>query len=309
MKERAFGRLSDGRTVREVTISNARLTARFLTFGARINGLSFDGVDGLTPELDLVEAEASPFCGAIVGPVMNRLGNARAKLDERVLCFDANEGANLLHSGDLGLNRMVWDIAEASDTSVTFRVDLPPDAFPGQRSVSATYRLDDADLVLEITATTDAPTLMNIGFHPFWSLSAQGREGHSLQIHAGQFLPMDATNIPTGEIADVAGTPLDYRTARAPSHDVDHCFVLPETSDLQLCATLQSGKLRLDVQTDAPAVHIFTGMELGIAVEPEIHPDAPNHPNFPSIRIGAAETFRQTTVHRFSKRGSASHAC
>lgn len=301
MSQRAFATLSDGRAVREVTIANDRLTVRFLTLGARINGLTFDGIDGLTPEFDLSEAEARPFCGAIVGPAMNRLADARAVLDGKTLNFPANEGANLLHSGAFGLHRMVWDIAEADETSVTFRVDLPADAFPGQRQVSVTYRLDDADLVLEITATTDAPTLINIGFHPFWTLSGRGRDGHSLQIHADQFLPMDAGNIPTGEIADVAETALDYRLARAPSHEVDHCFVLPQTAELQSCITLESERLRLDVLTDAPAVHVFTGMDIGIAIEPEIHPDAPNHPHFPSIRLSESETFRQLTRHRFSK--------
>ena len=302
MSQRGFGTLSDGRHVHEVTIANDRMTARFLTLGARINGLTFDGVDDLTPALDLADAEAHPFCGVIVGPVMNRLAHARAVLDGATLNFPANEGVNLLHSGAFGLHRMVWDIAEANETTVTFRVDLPPDAFPGQRQVSVTYRLDEADLVLEILATTDAPTLMNIGFHPFWTLSGAGRDGHNLQIHADHFLPMDAGNIPTGDIAEVAKTALDYRLALAPSHEVDHCFVLPESAGLQTCVTLQSEKLQLDVLTDAPAVHVFTGMDIGIAIEPEIHPDAPNQPNFPSIRLDPADVFRQTTVHRFSRR-------
>ncbi|SMX23395.1 aldose epimerase family protein [Boseongicola aestuarii] len=302
MNTREFGVLSDGRSVREVTIANEHLTARFLTLGARINGLIFDGIDGLTPALSLAKAEARPFCGTIVGPVMNRLANASAVLDEQTLSFPANEGANLLHSGALGLHRMVWDIAAADESSVTFCVDLPPDAFPGQRRVLVSYRLKEADLVLDITATTDAPTLMNVGFHPFWALSGQGRDGHTLQIYADHVLAMDAANIPTGDIAQVDGTALDYRKARGPSHSVDHCFVLPRTTKLQPCVTLESGNLRLEILSDAPAVHVYTGMDYGIAVEPEIHPDAPNQPNFPSIRLDPSNVFRQTTVHRFSKR-------
>lgn len=93
MSLRDFGVLSDGRSVQEVTLGNGRLTAQFLTFGARINGLSFDEIDDLTPTLDLEAAEGSnPYSGVIVGPVMNRLGGARAPLNGQVLTFDANEG-------------------------------------------------------------------------------------------------------------------------------------------------------------------------------------------------------------------------
>ena len=303
MSLRDFGVLSDGRSVQEVTLGNGRLTAQFLTFGARINGLSFDEIDDLTPTFDLEAAAGSnPYSGVIVGPVMNRLGGARAPLNGQVLTFDANEGSNLLHSGAAGLHLLVWDIAEVSETTVTFAVDLRPDTFPGRRRIEVTYRLEDADLVLEIAGTTDAPTLMNVGFHPFWTVSGRGRAGHVLQVHGAQYLPMDGGNIPTGEVSDVVGTALDYRIPRAPADDIDHCFVLPEHDGIAPCVTLISDVMRLEILSDAPAVHVFTGMDIGIAVEPEIHPDAPNHAGFPSIRLGSGETFRQTVIHRFSRR-------
>lgn len=302
MSTRDFGTLADGRQVHEVTLSNELLTARFLTLGARINGLTFDGIDGLTPALSLAEAEDALFCGSIIGPVMNRLSGARAPLDGAILQFEANEGPNLLHSGDAGFDRKVWDIAQATETEVTFTLDLPPDAFPGHRKVQVTYRLENADLILEITATTDAPTLMNMGFHPFWTLSRQGRDGHDLQVHSDLVLPADDANIPTGEIVEVAGTPLDYRVARPAEKGIDRCFVLGEKRGISPCVTLRSDALMLEILTDARAVHVFTGMDYGIAVEPEIHPDAPNNAGFPSIRLDPADVFRQTTVHRFSRR-------
>jgi len=302
MSLRDFGVLTDGRPVREVTIANERLTARFLTLGARINGLNFDGFEGLTPALSMAEAEAALYCGSIVGPVMNRLSGAKASLDGTILRFDANEGPNLLHSGDAGFERKVWDIAQITETAVTFTLELEPDAFPGHRKVAVTYRLEGADLVLEIAAATDAPTLMNMGFHPFWTVSRQGRDGHDLQVHSSHFLPMDSANIPTGEVLEVAGTELDYLVARKAEDGIDHCFVLSDAREVAPCVTLRSDDLILDILTDAPAVHVFTGMAFGIAVEPEIHPDAPNNADFPSIRLGPGETFRQTTVHRFSRR-------
>lgn len=295
-----FGVLSDGRRVEEVTISNDRLRARFLTLGARINGLAFDGADGLAPEFDVRGVEANPYCGAIVGPVMNRLAGARAPLDGGVVEFEANEGPNLLHSGGLGIHRVIWDVAEVSETAVTFALDLASGAFPGQRRVEVSYQLDGSDLVLRISASSNAATLMNVGFHPFWAVSGSGRAGQSLRIHADQYLPMDGGNIPTGEIRDVARTSFDFRETRMPGSDIDHCFVLPPRDGIAPCVTLEGDEMKLEILSDAPAVHVFTGMDIGIAVEPEIHPDAPNHEGFPSIRLGPGETFRQTVIHRFS---------
>ena len=298
-----FGVLPDGQTVHEVTISNDRIAATFLTFGARINALSFDGVSGLVPTYSLeAAANENPFSGVIVGPVMNRLQDARAPLGEGLLVFEANEGPNMLHSGDLGLHRKVWDIASVADDAVEFTLDLPPDAFPGQRKLSVVYRLEGYDLIVKIQATSDAATLMNTGWHPYFTLSGKGNPGHTMGIDAPAYLPMDGGNIPTGEIADVEGTPLDYREAREPSRDVDHCFVLTPRHGIEPAVILSSGDLTLDVLTDAPAVHVYTGHDCGIAVEPEIHPDAPNKPGFPSIELKPGEQFRQTSIYRFSRR-------
>lgn len=302
MSPRAFGVLSDGRRVEEVILSNDRLEARFLTLGARINGLRFEDVDGLTPAFDIAGVEATPYCGAVVGPVMNRLSKARAPLDGAVLEFEPNEGANLLHSGKYGIHDMIWDVAEVSPSAVRFLLDLPPDAFPGRRRIAVTYRLDGADLVLEIEGETDAPTLMNVGFHPFWTVSPKGRVGSQVTVNAEAYLPMDGENIPTGEICAVDGTAMDYRVRRTPEGDVDHCFVLPKTDGLRSNVTLQGEQVALEVLSDAPAVHVFTGLDLGIAIEPETHPDAPNHSHFPSIRLGPGDRFRQTVIHRFSRR-------
>ena len=297
-----FGVLPDGQKVEAVTISNERLTATFLTFGARINALSFDGVSGLVPTYSLeAAAEENPFSGVIVGPVMNRLQAAQAPLGDDVLEFEPNEGPNFLHSGDLGLHRKVWDVANATDDSVEFAVELAPDGFPGHRSISVRYRLEDSDLIVEIQATSDALTLMNTGWHPYFTLSGRGNPGHTMSVDAPAYLPMDDGNIPTGEIADVEGTPLDYREERVPTRDVDHCFVLTPRREIAPAMRLSSGDLSLDVLTDAPAIHVYTGNDCGIAMEPEIHPDAPNKPGFPSIELKPGDQFHQTSIYRFSR--------
>ena len=296
-----YGTLPDGRTIHAVSIANDRLAATFLTYGARLVDCRFDDSGSLVPAVTLENLPGDEaYFGAILGPVMNRLGRAQAPLDGEVLRFTANEGANLLHSGDAGFHAQIWQVAEETDNSVTFRLDLAPDSFPGNRRVDVTYRLDGADLVLEIAATTDAPTLMNAGFHPYWTMTGGGPETHEVTIAAPGYLPMDAGNIPTGEIADVTGTPFDFRSAKVPGGDIDHCFVLEPRDRVAFAYRMTGGGLALDVLTDAPALHVFTGKPVGIAVEPEIHPDAPNHDGFPSIRLGPGETFRQTVVHRFS---------
>ena len=296
-----FTTLADGRIIHAVSIANDRLAATFLTLGARLSDLRFDDSGPLVPPLTANELHTSgAYTGAIVGPVMNRLANAQALLDGDVLTFEANEGANLLHSGKDGINLMVWEVAEATEDSVTFRLDLETGAFPGNRQLNARYSLLGNDLVLDLSATTDAPTLMNFGFHPYWNLSGGLPETHLLTIEAPQFLPMDGGNIPTGEIAEVAGTAFDYRTARRPDRIVDHCFVLESRTEPELAVRLSGGDIALEVLTDAPAVHVYTGNDIGIAVEPEVHPDAPNHEAFPSIRLGPGDTFRQKVIHRFT---------
>lgn len=296
-----FARLPDGREVQQVTLSNDRLRADFLTLGARINGLRFDGIDGLTPVLDMARATGDDqYSGAIVGPVINRLGDAKALLNDEVLRFAANEGPNLLHSGADGIHDKFWQIAAVGETDVTFALDMAPDAFPGQRRIEVTYRLDGPDLWVDIWAKTDAPTLMNVGFHPYWTLSRNGRDAHQLLIDADCYLETGPAKISTGNIASVLHTSLDYTEMRDADFDVDHCFV--QSAGNAPSVSLQSHEIRLDITTDAPAIQVFTGHASGIAVEPEIHPNAPNIAAFPSIRLAPGEAFQQSTRHRFSKR-------
>jgi len=296
-----FANLPDGRPIHAVSIANDRLAATFLTHGARLLELRFDNSRSLVPPLHVEDLLASgKYTGVIVGPVMNRLAAARAPLDGETLVFTPNEGANLLHSGEDGVNTKIWELAETTETSVTFRLNLPPDSFPGNREINARYRLEESDFILEITATTDAPTLMNAGFHPYWNLSGGTPETHNVSIAAPHYLPMDSQNIPTGEIADASGTEFDYQVARTPTRDIDHCFVLQPRSKTEQAVRLASESIAMDVLTDAPAVHVYTGKDIGIAVEPEIHPDAPNQETFPSIRLAPGETFQQKVIHRFT---------
>ena len=302
MTRRTFAELADGTKVETVTIGAGRLSADFLTLGARLNGLWFDGSGSLVPIHDL-DAALGPdiVSGAVISPVMNRLSNARAPLDGRMLRFAPNEGPNLLHSGADGSAGRNWHIAETGPAHVAFDLDQPSGAFPGNRRTRAAYRITGDALHLEITVATDAPTLVNAGFHPYWTLTGRGRDGHLLTIHADRFLPSHPDNIPTGEVLPVTGTDRDYRRARQPAIDIDTCFPLGPGDRMRPAVRLMGGGIVLDVLTDAPACHVFTGHPSGIAVEPELWPDGPNQPGFPSFRLEAGATFRQRIEHRFSR--------
>ncbi|MDD9921795.1 MAG: hypothetical protein OXQ92_05875 [Boseongicola sp.] len=297
-----FGTLPDGAEVQCIEISNGRLSAKFISLGARLNALSLNGSLSFVPTHSLDEALGEAlYSGVIIAPVLNRLGRSQALLDGQVLKFEPNEGQNLLHSGSESSCWANWEVASVTENSVTFRLVQRPGSFPGTRTVEATYRLDETCLVLEIAAETDAPTLMNAGFHPYWSASGEGRANQKLEIAADTCLELDQEKIPTGQIIGVSDVDQDLRNARVPEHDIDTCFILRESNQVRRAVSLISDSYRLDIDTDAPAVHVYTGNEIGIAVEPEMFPDAPNHSNFPSVRLAPGEVFQQKTIHRFTK--------
>ena len=297
-----IGSLPGGGTVHAVTIANDRISATFLTLGARLFDCRFENSRNLVPHVAFEDLlTTGEYTGGSVGPVMNRLSGAKAPLDGRMLTFEANEGANLLHSGKDGIHRKLWDVVEATDTRVVFALELAPDSFPGNRRIEVCYAVDADELHLDITATTDAATLMNVGFHPYWTLTGGGPTDHEVTVAAERFVKATPDNIPTGEIVSVAGTDRDFRTARVPDMGIDNSFELTQSERPAKAVRLNGGGFALDVITDAPAIHVFTGQPYGIAVEPEIFPDAPNQPGFPSIRLGPDQTFRQKTIHRFSR--------
>ena len=296
-----FSTLPDGRDVHAVTLRSEDLEADIVTYGARLNGLRFRGSASLVPTHDLDAMQGSErYAGAIIGPVMNRISGASAPLGNNGLNFQPNEGKSLLHSGYTATFAEIWNIKAQTETSVTLICDLPDGAFPGNRTLTVQYALQGPELNVRISATSDKDTLMAPGFHPYWTLSGQGREGHDVVVHADRYLPTGPDSIPTGVVSHVGDSRFDLRQKRSPSFDIDHCFDLAPAGDVALAVSLSSGKLQLDILTDAPGVHLYTGDPSGIAVEPEMWPDAPNQVNFTSIALAPGHSFEQRIVHRFS---------
>ncbi len=290
-----------------LTISSDRLDVRVLTFGSALAALHFDGGPNLLvpPCGEPGSPGDTPFIGPVVAPVANRL-TVPLDVDGRDLPITpVRPGGFVLHSGDGGTHERDWQVMEHSGDAVTLAIDLPDGlgGFPGNRRVTLDWRVAGAELRLDITATTDAPTLMNIAHHPFWALNGTGRAGQIFTSPAPRYTPITPEILPTGEIAEVAGTDYDFRTPRTPGPTLDGNLCLSDapTDMPRLIATLaaEDGPT-LDILSTAPGLQIFTGKPYGIALEPQLWPNAPAHPAFPSIRLDPGETFRQATIYRFS---------
>lgn len=317
-----FGKTEGHEQVYAVTISAGNLTARIVTLGATLQSVVLAGTPhSLTLGSDTVQDYSTTmrYFGAIVGPIANRIGKAETTLNDAALRFDANENGNLLHGGTTGTHCKLWTIAETAPHSVSLSLTLPHGhgGLPGNRQIRATFEIfAPATLRLTLTATTDAPSLMNLANHSYWNLDGTDHwQGHSLQIAADHILPVDAALLPTGEIAPVAGTTFDLRVARrlipgAPPLDTNFCLSPAKTTVRDVATLRGASGVTMTLATTEPGLQIYDGQRTarpgksryeGIAIEAQGWPDAPNNANFPSIRIAADHPYAQTTEWRFTK--------
>jgi aldose 1-epimerase len=271
--------------------------------------------------------------GATCGRVANRIAEGKFTLDGKSHQLAKNEhGRTHLHGGMRGFAQRAWDIADHRDDSVTFRLASPDgeEAYPGAVETFCTYRLlEPATIRIEMTATTDAPTLVNIVNHSYFTL-AEAAEiwDHRMQMAAGFYTPLDADLIPTGEIASVAGTPYDFRTLRpirqmadGKPFDYDINFVLEtlppvgREGDVAARVVSPTGDLTLEVATDAPGLQLYTGAVLretpealdgqrhfphaGFCLETQRFPDAIHRRHFAQATLRPGEVYRHVVEYRF----------
>lgn len=311
-----FGQLADGRDVHAITITAQGLSATILTYGAILQDVRLDGIDhSLTVGSDKLSDYETimPYHGAIVGPVANRIKGARVVLDGIEHMLDPNLlGRHTLHGGRRGLHNRIWQVAAHGQSYVELTTHLLDGeaGFPANRTINARFDISqNATLTLTITTTSDGPTIVNATNHSYWCLGGVGRmDDHELQIHANQFLPTDATAFPTGEIADVAGTPFDFR-APTPltfgDNEYDNTFCLSDQrADLTVCLELRNAQVSLIVATTESGVHIYDDAPnfAGLAIETQSWPDATNHPHFPSINAYPDAPVVQVTQWKFEHR-------
>lgn len=317
-----FGTTQSGKEVRKIDLSCGDLRVSLLTLGAIVQDLRLAGVDrSLTLGSDqLADYEgAMRHHGSLIGPVANRISNARVRLDGMMYELERNvDGRIHLHSGAQAAHRQVWELVAASETSATLALDLPDGqcGLPGNRKITAEFTLSaPASLTMTVTGTTDTKTLMNFANHSYWNLDGSPSwAGHQLAIAAAHYLPCTDDLCPTGERRAVNGTPMDLREMReiavgAPHADNNFCLsetIQPLRDVLWLRG--QSG-VNMTMATTEPGMQFYDGRDAqrpgqnnyeGVAFEAQHWPDAPNHPDFPSIVVDAGETYRQVTRWTFS---------
>lgn len=318
-----FGTTAKGEAVERVSLTCNGLSAAILTRGAVLQSVRLDGFDhDLTLGSDnLADYEGKMRNhGSLVAPVANRFSGGKAVIGGKVFEFEKNQGGiHTLHSGAASTQIKLWNVVEADATAVTLAVDLPDGEgnFPGHRVVKARFSVHPGQVLrMEVTATTDALTLFNAANHSYWNMDGSANwAGHSLQIAAATYLPTTDTFAPTGEIADVSGTQMDFRRGRKITQAdtvLDHNFCLSggRQSLRDVLWLTGSTGLTMTIATTEPGIQVYDGRNAvrpgrgtyeGLAIEAQNWPDAPNHPGFPSIELKPGEVYTQVTEWRFTK--------
>jgi aldose 1-epimerase len=328
VEETAFGKMADGAEVKLVTLRNAKgLSAEIISYGAIIKALHAPDRDGHFTNILLTTDSLAKFqrfggAAAVIGRVANRIAGAQFELDGKTYKLPANSGKHTIHGGRKGFAQSVWTVemvpAKTGEASVKL-VYLSKDGeegFPGNLKTSVIYTLTDAnELRVEYEAETDKPTIVNLTNHAYWNLAGGGScLDNVLWIPASHYTLPDADLIPTGEVAPLKGTPMDFqqptrigeRFAQLPPklNGYDHNFVLGEGRAMKMAARLtepKSGRV-LEVRTTQPAVQLYTGNHLrntAVCLETQHYPDAIHHTNFPSIVVRPGQPLKETTLFTF----------
>ncbi len=346
MTKTLLGALANGTPIHEVILhSAAGAEAKIMEWGAVLRDLVVPKPGGGMQRVvlgfpNLADYPAhSPHFGAIAGRFANRIEGGRFTLDGKAHQLPLNQdGRHSLHGGGQGFGKRPWTILHHDATSVTLALVSPDgDAgYPGALTVTCRYGLvGDATLRVELSATTDAPTIVNLAHHSYFRLD-DGPDilDHDLEVRANLTTPVDADLIPDGSLADVAGTPFDFRKPRPIRHVdpdgvrfwYDHNYVLrrdrrepsvAEGLELAHAATLRSPKtgLAMAVWTTEPALQVYDGFKVatpvpgldgerygpnaGLCLEPQHVPDSPNLPHFLSTVLRPGAVYRQVSEYRF----------
>jgi aldose 1-epimerase len=277
---------------------------------------------------------STAYFGATVGRYANRIADGRFRLGDREVRVRTHDRGHSLHGGPDGFDRRVWEIVEVTRDQAHLRL-VSPDGdmgFPGTVTTDVHYRVDGDSVTIRMEATTDQTTVVNLTNHAYFNLDGEDAgtiDHHLLAIHADHYTPVDAGSIPTGGHEPVEGTPFDFRSPRAIgpavrarhpqvelARGVDHNFVV-RGDGLRTAAVLESPRTatRLELSTDQPGLQVYTGNFLdgsgpsvsgglyrqgdGIALEPQLFPDSPNHPEWPSAVLESGDHYVASIVWTF----------
>ena len=345
-----FGTTSDGNPVEKYTISHdSGLEMSVISYGGIITSLKVPNKDGEYEDVvlgfDNIQdyEDGSPYFGAIIGRYGNRIADAEFTLDGEKYQLEANDGPNSLHGGEKGFDKVIWDVepsteGDTASLKLTYTSKDGEGGYPGNLETTVTYTLTpDNELQIQYEATTDKKTVVNLTQHSYFNLSGDFSEkilDHVVEINADQYLPVNETLIPTGEIRSVEGTPFDFteptvisegmkmensneQLSRGPGFD--HCWVLNEqNSGVRLAASAyepKSGRF-MEVYTNEPAMQFYIGNFLdgslpakgggnyekrtGFCMETQHYPDSPNQEKFPSTVLEPGQKYTSETSYKFS---------
>jgi aldose 1-epimerase len=350
VKKEVFGKMPDGRQVDLYTLVNVNgLRARMMTYGAIVVSLEVPDKNGKLDDVvlgfdSLKEYLAGhPYFGSIVGRYGNRIGKGRFTLNGVEYKLATNNDQNHLHGGIKGFDKMVWDAepverANAVGVKLSYLSKDGEEGYPGNLSCTVVYTLtNDDELKIEYEAQTDKATPVNLTHHSYFNLAGAGSGdilGHELMLKADRFTPVDVGLIPSGALASVKGTPMDFLKpmaigARIDQDDeqldfglgYDHNFVLNNTDgSLAMAAQVYeptTGRV-MEIYTTEPGIQFYSGNFLdgsnvgkggkvyehrtGFCLETQHFPDSPNKPHFPSVILNPGEKYTHLTVHKFYTR-------
>jgi aldose 1-epimerase len=348
MMKQSFGKTPDGTEVFLYTLRNkSGMEARITNYGGIVvsvltkdrNGKAADivlGFDSLSSYI-----KDTPYFGALVGRYGNRIGKGTFQLGGVKYTLAINNGANHLHGGLKGFDKVVWSVDEKASIpgeslALTYLSKDGEEGYPGNLSVRVVYTVtNNNELKIDYSASTDKATVLNLTHHSYFNLAGAGTGpilDHELFIDAARFTPVDSGLIPTGELRNVTGTPMDFTTPTAIGARIndsyeqlqkgggyDHNWVLNKPAGLLGLAAQAyektSGRM-MEVLTTEPGMQFYSGnflngthvgkggvkyqLRFGFCLETQHFPDSPNKPEFPTTVLEPGKTYTSTTVYRFS---------
>jgi aldose 1-epimerase len=342
VKMSTWGHTADGAAVPIYTLKSGQTEVRVMGWGAKLvsirtpdrAGKMADIVLGYDSLQDYLN-DAKTHFGSVVGRYGNRIALGKFSLDGKSYQIPINNGANALHGGPIGFDQHLWQGHEVPNGVEFTLVSADGDmGFPGKLTAHVKYTLEGNTLRLDYSATTDKDTVLNLTNHAYFNLNGDDQGnilGQEIQIDAEKYTPVDSGLIPTGELAPVAGTPLDFRklaTIGARINDNNEQLKLAGGYDFNFVVDGKAGTLRpaatvvdpasgrkMAVETTEPGIQFYSGNFLdgtftgrhgvkyvrntGLCLETQHFPDSPNHPDFPSTELRPGQTFHSTTTFTF----------
>lgn len=338
-----FDTIIGGKTVKLYTITNGNVSAQVTNYGAFLVGLFSPDKDGKYENLITGYNTIGEYTkynlgkvGPIVGRYANRIANGTFVLNGKEYQITRNNGQHTLHGGNQGFDRVVWDVVKSTKNMLVLQCVLPDgtDGFPGTLMTKLIYSITKQNgLRIEFESTTDKPTVVNTTCHSYFNLEGIGHGdimNHELTIYASNITEADKSNIPTGKLLAVDGTPYDFRKkvrlgdrimempkrgegfrpgqrleipeGKVFQYDHNFCLDHKDVRAVELVATLYSplSGRQMDVLNNHPGMQVYSGARTAIALESQMYPDSPNHDEFPSVVLNPNEVYRHICEYRFS---------